>query len=57
MHTLIKLDNGVLTVKADTHGELVEERLWQAAIAPAIQVLCAMGGGALYVPHRPGELA
>lgn len=56
MYTLVRLHKGILTVKADTHGQLVEERLWRAAIFPAIQFLRATGGGALYIPHRPGEL-
>jgi hypothetical protein len=58
MYTVITLENGILTVAADTHGEWVEERLWRAAIEPAIRMLCCcIGDGSLYIPHRPGELA
>jgi len=57
MHTLIRLDDGVLEISLQNAGQHVQERRWRAAIAPAILLLRSVGGGALLVPHHPADLA
>ena len=56
MHTLIRLDEGVLEISLHSAGDRVQEGKWRAAIAPAILLLRHLGGGALLVPHRPDDL-
>lgn len=57
MHTLVTLDEGVLklALRGASPSE-VDQARWRAALVPAIQVLARVGGGALFVPHRPDEI-
>lgn len=58
MHTLVTLNDGVLKlVFRGADASEVDQARWRAALAPAIQVLARVGGGALYVPHRPDEIS
>ncbi|HWE58493.1 MAG TPA: hypothetical protein VG228_02265 [Solirubrobacteraceae bacterium] len=57
MHSVIRLDQGVLEVSLQDAGEDVEEARWRAAIAPAIVLLRCIGDGTLCIPHRPNELS
>ena len=56
MHTLIRLDAGVLEVHLEGREGDVDVVRWRSALGPGISWLTAMGGGALLVPHRPGDL-
>ena len=57
MHTVIRLDQGVLEVSLRDADVDVQEGRWRAAIAPAIVLLRCVGDGTLCVPHRPTELS
>jgi hypothetical protein len=57
MHTVVRLDQGVLEVSLQDAGEDVQEGRWRAAIAPAIVLLRCIGDGTLCIPHRPTELS
>ncbi|HWF53198.1 MAG TPA: hypothetical protein VG223_01160 [Solirubrobacteraceae bacterium] len=57
MHTVIRLDQGVLEVSLRDADADVQEGRWRAAIAPAIVLLRCIGDGTLCIPHRPAELS
>jgi hypothetical protein len=58
LHTLVELDDGVLTLRLVSEEDCeVSERRWRAAVRPAIALLRSLGGGGLLVPHRLQELA
>lgn len=58
MHTTISLNDGVLDVSLEgpMDPEGVSRSRWKAAVAPAVALLRAWGGGWMLVTHRPGEL-
>ncbi|HWE33551.1 MAG TPA: hypothetical protein VG410_08710 [Solirubrobacteraceae bacterium] len=56
MHTVIRLDQGVLEVSLRDADTDVQEGRWRAAIAPAIVLLRYIGDGTLCIPHRPTDL-
>lgn len=57
MHTLISLEKGVLELTLEADDEPVDRAAWYGIITPAIVWLTAWGGGAILLPHRPGDLA
>jgi hypothetical protein len=59
MHTELRLDeDGVLKTQIIVEDDTEISRLkWQNAILPAVGMLRWMGGGIMYVPHDPDDLA
>lgn len=58
MYTLITLERGLLNTRLVTEDgdKEVERSRWRQAIAPAVSLLRSIGGGCLFVIHRPGDL-
>jgi hypothetical protein len=58
MHTMVRLDNGLLTVSIVSEESCdVSRRRWSQAVRPGIAFLRSLGGGGLVIPHRRQDIA